>query len=115
MTTALLSSTEIASRIAALPAWQLADGRLMRTITTRDFRTALELVTRIADPVDEQNHHPDVTIHWNMVTRTLWTHASDGITERDFGLARAIDGSWPARQASVAMEAPMSTAGETPG
>ena len=87
----LLSDAEIASRLAALPDWRLTDGRLTRTVTTRDFRSALELVTRIADPADEQNHHPDVAIHWNLVTLTLWTHASGGITERDFRLADAIE------------------------
>lgn len=87
----LLSSVQITSRLSALPLWRLADGRLMRTVTTRDFRSALELVTRIADPADEQNHHPDVTIHWNVVTLTLWTHASNGITERDFRLAESIE------------------------
>jgi 4a-hydroxytetrahydrobiopterin dehydratase len=87
----LLSETEIASRIVELPDWRLADDRLVRTITTRDFRSALELVTRIADPADAQNHHPDVAIHWNEVTLALWTHDSGGITERDFRLARAID------------------------
>ena len=87
----LLSGAEIAGCLAALPAWQLTDGRLVRTVTTRDFRSAIEQVTRLADPADEQNHHPDVAIHWNVVTLTLWTHASGGITERDFRLADAIE------------------------
>ena len=87
----LLSGAEIASRLAALPDWRLTDGRLTRTVTTRDFRAALKLVTRIAEPADEQNHHPDVAIHWNVVTLTLWTHASGGITERDFRLGEAIE------------------------
>lgn len=88
----LLPSDQIATRLAALPEWRLVDGRLMRTITTHDFRSALELVTRIADPADEQDHHPDVAIHWNVLTLTLWTHASNGITERDFRLAESIEG-----------------------
>lgn len=87
----LLSDAEIEGRLAALPDWRLTDGRLMRTVRTRDFRSALGLVTRIADPADEQNHHPDVAIHGNVVTLTLWTHASGGITERDFRLADAIE------------------------
>jgi len=82
---------EIDTHLAALPDWRLTECRLTRTATTRDFRSALELVTRIADPADEQNHHPDVAIHWNVVTLTLWTHASGGITERDFRLAQAIE------------------------
>jgi 4a-hydroxytetrahydrobiopterin dehydratase len=87
----LLSDAEIASRLVELPDWRLTDGRLVRTITTRDFRSALELVTRITGPADVQNHHPDVAIHWNEVTLSLWTHDSGGITERDFRLTRAID------------------------
>ena len=87
----LLSVDEIARRLTALPAWRLTDGRLTRTVTTRDFRSALELVMRIADPADEQNHHPDVAIHWNVLALTLWTHASGGITERDFRLAESIE------------------------
>ena len=91
MPAAPLSGAEIASRLAALPAWRLTDGRLVRTVRTRDFRSALELVTRIADPADEQDRHPDVAIHWNVVTLTLWTHASGGITKRDFRLAAAME------------------------
>ncbi len=87
----LLSDIEIAGRLVALPAWQLNGGRLTRTVVTHDFRAGLELVNRIADRADEQNHHPDVLIHWNVVTLTLWTHASGGITWRDFDLANAIE------------------------
>jgi 4a-hydroxytetrahydrobiopterin dehydratase len=87
----LLSDAEIASRLVELPDWTLADGRLVRMITTRDFRSALELVTRIADPADAMNHHPDVAIHWNEVTLSLWTHDSGGLTARDIRLAAAID------------------------
>ena len=32
-----------------------------------------------------------MTIHWDTLTLTLWTHASGGITERDFRLAEAIE------------------------
>jgi pterin-4a-carbinolamine dehydratase len=30
-------------------------------------------------------------LHWNVVTLTLWTHASVGITERDVRLAESIE------------------------
>lgn len=87
----LLPDDEIARRLDGLPGWRLEGGRLMRTVTTHDFRSALELVARIADPADAQNHHPDVAIHWNELTLSLWTHASGGITERDLGLAASIE------------------------
>jgi len=87
----LLSAAEIGRRLAALPDWRLDEGHLVRTVETRDFRSALDLVTRIADPADALDHHPDVAIHWNVLTLTLWTHASGGITERDFRLVAEID------------------------
>jgi len=86
-----IDQAEISRRLASMPGWRVEDGRLVRTVTTRDFRSALELVARIADPADAQNHHPDVAIHWNELTLSLWTHASGGITERDFRLADSIE------------------------
>lgn len=54
----LLDHAEIAARLASRPSWHLENGRLTQSLTTRDFRSALELVYRIADPADEQNHQP---------------------------------------------------------
>lgn len=51
----------------------------------------MELVARIADPADAQNHHPEVAIHWNELTLSLWTHAAGDITERDVRLAASIE------------------------
>lgn len=87
----LLTDDEIARRLDGLPTWRLEGGRLVRKVTARDFRSALELATRVADPADAQNHHPDVAIHWNELTLSLWTHASGGITERDVRLAASIE------------------------
>ena len=87
----LLSSADIRTRLTELPEWRLDGGHLVRIVETRDFRSALDLVTRIADPADVLDHHPDVAIHWNVLTLTLWTHAAGGITERDFRLVAEID------------------------
>ena len=87
----LLDDAEIRRRIAALPSWTLADGRLVRVVRCGDFRGAADVVSRLVDTADEQNHHPDVEIHWDTLTLSLWTHASGGITERDLRLAEAIE------------------------
>ena len=36
-------------------------------------------------------HHPDITINYNKVTLRLITHSEKALTDRDFGLAGAID------------------------
>lgn len=87
----LLTDEEVAERLRAHPAWTRLGNMLVTTFKLKDFRSALGFVEKVADPADAQDHHPDVEIHWNTVTLKLWTHASGGITERDFRLAAAID------------------------
>ena len=90
-TAPLLSSEEVAARLARLAGWILAGDTIQKTFRFADFRSSVDFIASLVGPSDEQNHHPDVTIHWNEVSLTLWTHASGGLTERDFRLAETID------------------------
>ena len=38
---------------------------------------------------EEQGHHPDIEIHWNKVTLSLWTHAIQGLHGTKIALPRA--------------------------
>ena len=87
----LLTPDEVSSRLVNLRGWTLDGDRIKKLFTFKDFAEAVGFLGRITPVADEQNHHPDVEIHWNELTLTLWTHASGGLTERDFRLARAID------------------------
>jgi len=87
----LLTADQIDQRLAGVPDWRREGERIVKDFTFHDFAQALAFVNRIADPAEAMNHHPDVTIHWNEVTLTLWTHASGGLTEKDFDLAQAIE------------------------
>lgn len=87
----LLTSDEIATQVASLAGWTLETDRISKVFAFKDFREAVNFLTEITPIADEQNHHPDVAIHWNELTLTLWTHASGGLTERDFRLAKTLD------------------------
>jgi 4a-hydroxytetrahydrobiopterin dehydratase len=87
----LLSPDEIAARLKVLKDWSLEGTTIVRRLEFKDFRGAVAFLDRITPVADEQNHHPDVTLSWNELTLTLWTHASGGLTERDFRLAQTID------------------------
>lgn len=87
----LLDDAAIDVRLAPLRAWSRAGNHIERTLRFPDFAAAVEFVARLVAPADQQNHHPDVAIHWNEVTLRLWTHAAGGLTERDFRLAETID------------------------
>jgi 4a-hydroxytetrahydrobiopterin dehydratase len=87
----LLTPEEAAARLETLRSWVIVGTTLTKRFEFTDFRGAVDFLDQITPVADEQNHHPDVAIHWNEVTLTLWTHASGGLTERDFRLATTID------------------------
>lgn len=67
--------------------WEEVDGALQREFRFRNFAEALAFVNRVGELAERENHHPDVAIHWNLVTLRWWTHAKNAITERDHELA----------------------------
>jgi 4a-hydroxytetrahydrobiopterin dehydratase len=87
-----LAEGEIAAEIARTPGWQRSGKAIERTYRFRDFKEAMVFVNRVAELAERANHHPDVTIHYNEVTLSMWTHSDGGLTPKDFALARSIDG-----------------------
>ncbi len=57
----------------------------------KNFTESMQFVNRVAEIAEDQDHHPDIFIHWNEVTITLWTHAIKGLFDNDFILAAKID------------------------
>ena len=88
----LLDAGEIAERLRSLDGWEHPGDAIVKRFEFKDFVQALAFVNRLAEPAEAMNHHPDVAIHWNEVTLTVWTHASGGLTHKDFDLAHEIEG-----------------------
>lgn len=90
-----LSDAEIAIRLASLPTWQLRDGKLYRHFKFADFLQAFAFMTRVALLAEKHDHHPEWFNVYNTLEIWLTTHAANGISERDFKLAAAIDAGLP--------------------
>jgi len=99
--TLALTPREAALLVVSVPGWQMENKegilRLERTVTLRDFRTAIAFVDQLAELAEAEGHHPDFMIRYNQVTVSSWTHAASGLTENDFILAAKIDELAPAR------------------
>ena|SRR2546430_1992384 len=89
---ALLSDEEVTSALARLPEWTREGDAIVRTVRCPSFREGIALVVSVADVAEAADHHPDMLIRWRRVTFTLSTHASGGLTAKDFALATEIDG-----------------------
>jgi len=77
-----------------LQGWELSeDGRsIRRTYTMRWFMDAIELIQKIAEIAEEEQHHPDLHLTgYRRLTVELSTHAIGGLSENDFILAAKIE------------------------
>jgi 4a-hydroxytetrahydrobiopterin dehydratase len=88
---ALLGESEVQEKLGQLDGWALADGAIEKSFKRGDFVGAVEFVSRLVEPAEEMNHHPDVSISWETVTVTISTHSEGGLTAADFELAAKVD------------------------
>jgi len=86
-----LGDAEIAAELARTPGWKRSGKAIERLYRFRDFGESMVFVNWVAALAERANHHPDVTIHYNEVTLSVWTHSDGGLTQKDFSLARSID------------------------
>lgn len=87
-----LSNPEIHKRVPELHGWKFSRGALRCEFKFETFKKAMQFVTRVADMAEEANHHPDIDIRYCEVRLALCTHSLGGVSDRDFSLAKAIDG-----------------------
>jgi 4a-hydroxytetrahydrobiopterin dehydratase len=87
----ILTEEEIRQRLAELPNWELREGWIRRTYKTPGWPHTLLLVNAIGFRAEAAFHHPDLSVSWAQVTVKLKTHSADGITEKDFALAKEIE------------------------
>jgi len=88
---ARLSEAEVEDALRALPAWSRAGDAIVRTIRFPDFMAGIGFVDRVAKLAEAADHHPDIDIRYRTIRLELTTHDENGLTERDFALARRID------------------------
>jgi 4a-hydroxytetrahydrobiopterin dehydratase len=87
-----LTDEALSGALASLPEWTRDGDRLLRTVRTADFRSAVHLVDAVADAAEAADHHPDIAItRYRNVSFVLTTHAARALTQRDVNLAREIE------------------------
>lgn len=84
-----LDQAEIAQELATVPEWRMEAGQLIREFKFANFIEAIAFVDRIAVLAENAGHHPDIDIRYDRVLLTLMTHDANGITVKDFSLAKS--------------------------
>jgi 4a-hydroxytetrahydrobiopterin dehydratase len=88
----LLSDEEVGKALGRLQDWSRVEGALEREVELASFPQAIQVVNRVAEIAENDNHHPDIDIRWRTLTFRCSTHSEGGITALDVSLAEEIDG-----------------------
>lgn len=88
-----LTQAESEALLKQTPDWTITDEgkRLERRFTFRNFREALDFVTRVGEVADAQAHHPDISFSWGQATVSWYTKKIKGLHENDFIMAARTD------------------------
>ena len=78
------ASDEISSLLATLPGWQRQGAVLSKTFTFTDYYQTMAFVNALAWIAHQENHHPDLAVHYNRVVVNWSTHDAGGLTLNDF-------------------------------
>ena len=88
----VLSDDVIEKRLKEeLPDWWHEGRWIRRKYNTDWWLTTLALVNTIGFVCEAAYHHPDLEVTWGKVWVKLRNHASGGVTERDFAVAKKIE------------------------
>jgi 4a-hydroxytetrahydrobiopterin dehydratase len=74
-----------------LAGWSFSGNAIHKKFTFESFMPGIGFVNRIAAAAEKAQHHPDITINYNVVSISLSTHSEGGVTPKDFALAGQID------------------------
>ena len=90
-----LTATEIVTRLTTLPGWTLTgdgpDVAIEKTYTFENYYETISFVNAVAFIANAQDHHPDLSVHFNRCVVRLNTHDVKGLSETDFECASMID------------------------
>lgn len=86
-----LSKNEIQENLKKHPGWSYSEGAIHKKFTFKSFMPGVEFVNRIAAAAEKAQHHPDITITYDVISISLSTHSEGGVTAKDFSLAAEID------------------------
>jgi 4a-hydroxytetrahydrobiopterin dehydratase len=90
--TETFSAEQVQARLRTeLPNWRFETAALIRTYKTGGWKGTLMVANAVGHLAEAAWHHPDLALSYGSATVKLQSHDVQGITERDFALARKIE------------------------
>lgn len=86
------TATEIVAALSQLDGWKLtgdgADVAIEKTFSFANYFETIAFVNALAFIAHAQDHHPDLSVHYNRCVVRFNTHDVNGLSASDFDCAR---------------------------
>jgi len=81
-----LTPARVRELLPDVPGWEVVeDGHaLSRTFTFKDYYRTIAFVNALAWMAHREDHHPDLSVHYNRCVVRYSTHDVGGLSENDF-------------------------------
>ncbi len=86
-----LDDAAITTHLAALNGWSCINGEIKKTFTFKNYHETIAFVNASAWVSHQEDHHPDMSVHYNRCVVAFSTHDAGGITMNDFICAAKMD------------------------
>ena len=71
--------------------WSISDKFLVSNYKFKSFQNAINFINEVGKTCEDMNHHPKWTNTYDMIEIELYTHDKNGLTKKDFALAKRMD------------------------
>ncbi len=88
-----LTHSDITTQLQSLPDWRVNEDSttITKSFKFKNFIECMVFINVVADIAEREQHHPDISIHYNRCQLMLSTHAIGGLSDNDFIMAAFID------------------------
>ncbi len=71
--------------------WKEGGNKLTKTFYFKDYKEVMPFVNSVMKIADKQNHHPDMTVHYDNVKLSITDHDKGGVSEKCHKFTNAVN------------------------
>jgi 4a-hydroxytetrahydrobiopterin dehydratase len=85
------NESEAKIELESLENWKFVKDGIEKKFEFANFVEALGFIVKVGVLAEKVNHHPEIFNVYNKVNLRLSTHDANGLTDKDFKLAKELD------------------------
>jgi 4a-hydroxytetrahydrobiopterin dehydratase len=71
--------------------WNKSNNTLTKTYYFKNYKEVMSFVDSVMKIADKQNHHPDMTVHYDNVKLSITDHDKGSVSEKCHKFTNAVD------------------------